>query len=370
MTTYVLTRGAMDTIRYYVSHTSGFTITPVIIRGGGAGTATWDWGDGSATETGDSMNHVYAAGTYTVTLTLVDYPTYLMSIAVHEDHVVGDFLWALRSARALTAIIARTNTGLNSNCALVNLSGWWPSLISIYIYSTGVSGDISGWVLPASLINLSIYATSVSGDISGWVLPASLDYFLVNSTSVSGDISGWTLPASLVDLRIYATGVSGDISGWVLPASLVDLRIYATGVSGDISGWVLPASLINLRIYATGVSGDISGWVLPASLINLRLYATGVSGVPIFTSAVALRDVYYQDCALPQATCDAFLAAIWARRMSFTNAAPGGNIGGTNATPGGIYQNANPPTTGLEYKHVLVNDGNVEGFNKWAWTTS
>ena len=255
MTTYVLTRGAMDTIRYYVSHTSGFTITPVIIRGGGAGTATWDWGDGSATETGDSMNHVYAAGTYTVTLTLVDYPTYLMSIAVHEDHVVGDFLWALRSARALTAIIARTNTGLNSNCALVNLSGWWPSLISIYIYSTGVSGDISGWVLPASLI-------------------------------------------------------------------------------------------------------------------NLRLYATGVSGVPIFTSAVALRDVYYQDCALPQATCDAFLAAIWARRMSFTNAAPGGNIGGTNATPGGIYQNANPPTTGLEYKHVLVNDGNVEGFNKWAWTTS
>ena len=56
--------------------------------------------------------------------------------------------------------------------------------------------------------------------------------------------------------------------------------------------------------------------------------------------------------------------------MSFTHATPVGNIGGTNATPGGVYQNANPPTTGLEYKHVLVNDGNTEGFNKWAWTTS
>ena len=56
--------------------------------------------------------------------------------------------------------------------------------------------------------------------------------------------------------------------------------------------------------------------------------------------------------------------------MSFTEAAPAGNIGGTNATPGGVYQNANPPTTGLEYKHVLVNDGNAEGFDKWAWTTS
>ena len=278
MTTYVLTRGAMDTIKYYVSHTSGFTITPSIVRGGGAGTATWNWGDGSATETGDSMSHVYAAGAYTVTLTLVDYPTYLTSIDVQYDHVVGDFLWALRGARALTGLYAHNNSGLNSNCALVNLSGWWPSL----------------------------------------------DYFYINSTSVSG----------------------------------------------DISGWVLPASLVNFYIYLTGVSGDISGWVLPASLARFYIYSTGVSGTPIFTSAVALADFRYQDCALPRATCNAILAAIWARRMSFTDAAPAGNIGGTNATPGGVYQNANPPTTGLEFKHVLVNDGNAEGFNKWAWTTS
>jgi len=324
MTTYVLTRGAMDTIKYYVSRTSGFTITPVIVRGGGAGTATWDWGDGSATETGDNMNHVYAAGTYTVTLTLVDYPTYLTGIDVNGDHVIGDFLWALRGARALTSLYAHTNSGLNSNCALVNLSGWWPSL----------------------------------------------DYFYINSTSVSGDISGWVLPASLDRFFISSTGVSGDISGWVLPASLDYFYIYSTGVSGDISGWVLPASLDYFYIYLTGVSGDISGWVLPASLARFYIFSTGVSGTPIFTSAVALADFRYQDCALPRATCNAILAAIWARRMSFTDAAPAGNIGGTNATPGGVYQNANPPTTGLEFKHVLVNDGNAEGFNKWAWTTS
>jgi len=370
MTTYVLTRGAMDTIKYYVSRTSGFTITPSIVRGGGAGTATWNWGDGSPTETGDDMNHVYAAGTYTVTLTLVDYPTYLTGIDVNGDHVVGDFLWALRGARALTSLYAHTNSGLNSNCALVNLSGWWPSLVYSVLSSTGVTGDISGWVLPASLGNFYIHSTGISGDISGWVLPASLVNFFIYSTGVSGDISGWVLPASLGNFRIYSTGVSGDISGWVLPASLGNFRIYSTSVSGDISGWVLPASLLYFYIYSTGVSGDISGWVLPASLIYFYINSTGVSGTPIFTSAVVLAEFCYQDCALLQATCDAILAAIWARRMSFTEAAPAGNIGGTNATPGGVYQNANPPTTGLEYKHVLVNDGNAEGFNKWAWTTS
>jgi hypothetical protein len=56
---------------------------------------------------------------------------------------------------------------------------------SLYLHSTSVSGDISGWTLPASLKNLSLYTTSVSGDISGWTLPASLAYLYLHSTSVT-----------------------------------------------------------------------------------------------------------------------------------------------------------------------------------------
>ncbi len=248
-----LARSAINSIKYYVKRTSGFTITPVIVRAGGAGTATWDWGDGSATETGDSMSHAYDAGTYTVTLTLTDIPTALTSIDVSGDYVVGDFLGCIRTCKALTVIIAHTNTGLMTNCSRVSLQ-WWPALTHLYLSITSVSGDISGWTLLASLSLLSL-----------------------NNTSVEG--------------------------------------------------------------------------------------------APTFTSAVALRNLQYHDCALAQATVDAILLAMYNRRASFTYASPAANLGGTNDDPSGVYQDATPPTTGLEYKYKLVVDPDAEGFNKWVITT-
>jgi len=153
----------------------------------------------------------------------------------------------------------------------------WDSITKIDIRDDKVSGDISGWVLPASLVNFRTENTGVSGDISGWVLPAALVNFNVSNTGVSGDISGWVLPAALVNFNVSNTGVSGDISGWVLPAGLVNFYLSNTGVSGDISGWVLPAGLVNFSVHTTGVSGDISGWVLPSTLVSFYVYSTKIS---------------------------------------------------------------------------------------------
>ena len=61
----------------------------------------------------------------------------------------------------------------------------WDAITRIDINSDKVSGDISGWVLPATLTYFYVYSTGVSGDISGWVLPATLRYFYVSTTSVS-----------------------------------------------------------------------------------------------------------------------------------------------------------------------------------------
>ena len=83
------------------------------------------------------------------------------------------------------------------------------------------------------------------------------------------------------------------------------------------------------------------------------------------TSAVALQDFRYQGCALIQATVDAILLGLYLRRASFTNAAPTLNISGTNSVPSGVYQDADPPTTGLEYVWELANLG---GINNWAIT--
>jgi hypothetical protein len=214
--------------------------------------------------------------------------------------------------------------------------------------------------------------TKVSGDISGWVLWEGLKYLRLNSTSVEGDISGWVLWEGLYYLRLHSTSVEGDISGWTLPASLQYLYLSSTSVEGDISGWTLPASLANLFLYGTSLEGDISGWTLPASLANLYLSGTSVEGAPVMTSAVALRDFRYQNCGLLEADVDAVLAAIYARRASFTYATPALNVGGDGGTineaPSGVYQDADPPSDGLEYVYELANDPESEGFNTWVIT--
>jgi len=143
----------------------------------------------------------------------------------------------------------------------------------------------------------------------------------------------------------------------------------ATGAIGDISGWTLSASRTHLYLDNFSVSGDISGWTLPVSLVVLSLYNTSVSGCPSLASAVALKELSYQDCALPEATVDAILLAIYNRRASFTDASPTANLGGTNDNPSGVYQDATPPTTGMEHKYKLEMDPDAEGFNKWAITT-
>jgi len=299
-----------------------------------------------------------------------------------------------------------------------NIGGWDlpDSLTLLELYSTDLSGDLSGWTLPSGLVTLRMSGTDISGDISGWTLPAPLEYLYLQITDVEGDIGEWSLPAGLIDFFIYTSSASGDISGWTLPATLEDLRFYGTSVEGAISDWTLPASLTDIMGYGTSVSGDIgAGWVLPAGMERLYLHTCGVSGnigawtlgaaleyllisatsvtgdisgwtvpatmkylsigdttvskAPGMGSAVVLQTLRYEDCALSQADVDAVLAAVYARRVAFTHATPDLDISGTNSAPGGVYQDGDPPTTGLEYVFEIATDPESEGYFTWtvAW---
>ena len=234
---------------------------------------------------------------------------------------------------------AITRIDINSDKVSGDISGWVlpATLVTFYVYNTGVSGDISGWVLPATLVNFYVNSTSVSGDISGWVLPATLVTFYVNSTSVSGDISGWVLPATLVNFYVSTTGVSGDISGWVLPAGLVDFRVFTTGVSGDISGWVLPAGLVDFYVYTTGLSGDISGWVWTALIYRLYIYGTLIDydfAAGAFTGVTnALQKIDFDNCALTQAQVDNVLVDLVASGITSVPNPKALDLAGTNAAP-------------------------------------
>ena len=313
--------GGLNRIEFYTVCTVGHTFDPSItLKAGCPYTPVWTFGDGtSATGTSVSKNDYADAGPHLVTLTIPDMQVWLTGIDVNTDNISGNFLQSLVACRALTNITAYSNGAMNG--AAPNIAAW-PSLATFSIPSTGVTGVVTAWVLPASLKNVNIYSTGVTGVVTAWVLPASLTYF----------------------------------------------SIASTGVTGVVTAWVLPASLAYFYIYSTGVTGVVTAWVLPANLENLYIYSTGVTGAPIMTSAVALANYRQQDCALLQANVDAILAAVYARRASFTAAAPALNVGGTNQAPSGVYADEDPPVTGKGMAFELVNDPETEGFKKWAIT--
>ncbi len=114
------------------------------------------------------------------------------------------------------------------------------SLTTLYLYNTSVSGDISGWTLPAGLTNLRLYNTSLSGDISGWVVPGGLYYLFLHSTSLSGapDFSVST------DLRSYWNKDSG--------CSQVDVDAVLLGVYNRRAAFIFATP--NLKVGGTNAA--------------------------------------------------------------------------------------------------------------------
>ncbi|MFA5379275.1 MAG: hypothetical protein WC455_26200 [Dehalococcoidia bacterium] len=239
----------------------------------------------------------------------------------------------------------------------------------IGLIANNLVGDISTWNMAAFTAIEDIYMrtnASLIGDISGWTFPAAFENIQLYSTGLSGDISTWTFPNTIVNISLYTTSVSGDISGWVLPSALQTFSIHSTLVTGDISGWVLPTTGLNsFQIHNTALSGSIASWVIPAKVDFLYLHDTSLTGVPDLTAAAEIEEIYVINLEYSQAVVDAWLAALYARRLGFTKT-PKLFIGGTNAAPSGVYQDATSPTTGKEFEYKLENDPDAEGFPVWV----
>jgi hypothetical protein len=107
-------------------------------------------------------------------------------------------------------------------------------------------------------------------------------------------------------------------------------------------------------------------------LINLTsLYLISSASVALQSAFPATIEIIRYENNLIQASVDAVLAGIYTDRATYLYATPELDLlGYGNATPSGIYQDADPPTTGLEYKYELINDPEAEGFNKWDITTA
>lgn len=180
-------------------------------------------------------------------------------------------------------------------------------------------------------------------------------------------------PSLVTQLNFFSQSMTGE---WPL-SSLADFtaldqfRVYnnaALNVSGGLAD--APAGLSQLSLNAT--SSTITGSLAdaPAGMTYLYLFNTlsNISGGASAMAATGIREIYVHSSSTSQANINDILLRLYTDRASFTYAVPSLNVGGTNPDPSGVYQDATPPTTGLEYAYKLVNDPDSEGFNTWTVT--
>jgi len=260
-----------NVLRFTVSHTAGFTITPEITRHVGCPhTATWDWGDGSALETGDSMSHAYAAGTYNVTLRLPRADRWLAGINMSYDRVVGDALLALRGCRNLTNITLPTNAGLNSAHSLATLRGWWPLLTYLYLASTQslITGTLAD--LPAGMEYLSLSDTqsTITGALAD--LPVGMEYLSLRNTQSAITGGGAATSRKLTTVRLDSLGLDQpavDSILWSLYQAAITPRTE-TGGTINLGGTNAAPSGTFQAAASCPVTEDTDGAEIAHELLN------------------------------------------------------------------------------------------------------
>jgi len=199
----------------------------------------------------------------------------------------------------------------------------------------------------------------------------NLEYLLLAGlakvTVGSGEIG---LLTSLTHFHLYLdpgiTIEAGEI------ASLTNLTYLNTR---DVVNFTIEAgeiasltNLTDLRMWTqddiTIEAGDI------ASLTNLTyLRIVDSDNIALQTEFPASIQTIQYENNLIEADVDALLAGIYADWASFTYATPSLDIAGdSNAAPSGVYQDGDPPTTGLEYVYELANDPETTGNETWTIT--
>lgn len=119
------------------------------------------------------------------------------------------------------------------------------------------------------------YATAGTYPLTIFNFSIITHFDISGQSTLSGDVSGWTLPASLVTFYIYSTSVSGDVSGWTLPASLVDFFIRSTSVSG-VPSTASAVALANYQYQNCGLlQADVDG--VAASIYTRRAAFTNAT---------------------------------------------------------------------------------------------
>ena len=199
--------------------------------------------------------------------------------------------------------------------------------------------------------NAGIHEVRIRGTFPNVYFNNSGDKLKVRSVVQLGKV-GWTRLDKAFYGCIYMTsflcGSSCDTS------NVVNMAYMLTGCAY--------LSEINVSRIDTGKVESMAGEFQGCTLID-----TDISGFD-FSVVTNLTNFLYDADAMSAGNLDLLLASIYAQRASITWATPALDISSLDNDPTGVYQDATPPTTGLEYVYKLVNDPDAEGFNVWTIT--
>ena len=194
------------------------------------------------------------------------------------------------------------NTGwksapLAANWAGVTVAGGKVTAISLYSYwDNGLNGNISSFAIDAfaGLLEFTIGGNAlVTGDISGWSLPATLQQFNMYSTGVSGDVSALQIPPSATHWALDNTSVTGSVAAMAIPATLVQFVVYGTALTGSPI-WTNAAALTQVRADGCSLSqADVDAYV--AGIYGRRASITGATPDLKIGGSNATPSGIYQD---------------------------------------------------------------------------
>jgi lysophospholipase L1-like esterase len=211
------------------------------------------------------------------------------------------------------------------------------------------------------------FTISGTGYTSCELGPVSL-YPYITKLDANGDglVGTWTarelalLPA-LEEIHMYTNTSWGLVCTTAeLPATLRKMYLDNTSysvISGPIGALPVGMTHIGVMNSACSMSGPLADFPAGVVYVSASNSALNISGgvSPIACVAVATIDLgASQPTGMTQANVDDLLLRLYTDRASLTAATLTVTITGSTPAPSGVFQNATPPTTGLEYAYKLV----------------
>ena len=242
------------------------TVTPEVAISVGGQVPVWDWGDGSPTETGQTMSHLYSGGQPIYYATATVCPTDVISVVSVADRLQGD----IGSMTAWDRLINLQSVNLSNNNFGGGLPSNWGSLPlqSVYLSNNNIAGTLpASWAgIGATLQTVYLNGNSITGAGAdaippGWSTLTGLTTLHLGDNAISG-----TLPSSLsawTNLQYFNISNNAPLAGSI-PASyaawtsIQNFLAQSCSLSGPLdAGFSAWTAITAFNVAINAISGTI-----------------------------------------------------------------------------------------------------------------